>query len=184
MASRLALRAVKKFLISEREMLKTILVVTLLFSYLEGGEGEGESERTEQDLVEEEAKGGDQRKGEGLMKDQGRREGLQEEGGDDGFARIQRTRRGIEGVVGGGSVMDGRRGYTCTLPLFPCTRYSHKCCHGGSCRFNPEYSNILEYSRCHHDSDNQSIVVEGEYQNISNVIIIVTTITIFQLHII
>ena len=43
---------------------------------------------------------------------------------------------------------------------------------------------FLEYSRCHHDSDNQSIVVEGEYQNISNVIIIVTTITIFQLHII
>ena len=121
-------------------MLKTILVVTLLISYLEGGGGE-ESERNEQDSLQEEEKGGDQRKAEeGLMKDQGRGEGLQKEGEDGGLLRIQRMRRGVKGEVGGGSVMDGSSGYTCTLPLFPCTRYSHKCCHGGSCRYNPKYS--------------------------------------------
>ena len=76
-------------------MLKTILLISLLFSYLKG-EGGGEK---------------DARKREG----EGDREG------------------GVEGD-GGGSVVDGRRGYRCTLPTFPCTRYSHNCCHGGSCR--------------------------------------------------
>ena len=121
--------------ISKKTMLKIILVISLLFSCLEGGGGGGE--RREEDLVAGEAGGRKQRiREEGMMKDQGRLEVLEEEGVYEGFVRIGRRRREVEGdeVWGGGSVVDGRSGYICTLPFFPCTRYSHKCCHGGSCR--------------------------------------------------
>ena len=46
--------------------------------------------------------------------------------------KSEREKRGLEEEEG--VVLDPRRGEKCTLPLFPCTRYSHNCCHGGSCR--------------------------------------------------
>ena len=125
------------FSISKKTMLKTILVISLLFNCLEGGGGGGV--KREEDLVTGEAKGRKQRiREEGvMMKDQGRLEVLERDEVYDGFVKIGRRRREVEGdeVWGGGSVVDGRSGYICTLPFFPCTRYSHKCCHGGSCRF-------------------------------------------------
>ena len=46
--------------------------------------------------------------------------------------KSEREKRGLEEEEG--VVLDPRRGEKCTLPLFPCNRYSHNCCHGGSCR--------------------------------------------------
>ena len=79
-------------------MLKTLLVISLLYGCLEGDGGESA-------VVE----------------------GNLGEGGDGSLERAKRESEG--------SVMD-QRGSRCTLPLFPCVRYSHKCCNGGSCRWN------------------------------------------------
>ena len=83
-------------------MLRTLLVISLLYGCLEGDGG-------------------------GSAVVEGRWRASLGEGGD---GSLEREKRESEG-----SVMD-QRGSRCTLPLFPCVRYSHKCCNGGSCRWN------------------------------------------------
>ena len=62
----------------------------------------------------------------------------------------EREKRGLEEEEG--VVLDPRRGEKCTLPLFPCNRYSHNCCHGGSCR-------SAEHNQSEENADNCQIAL-------------------------
>ena len=62
----------------------------------------------------------------------------------------EREKRGLEEEEG--VVLDPRRGEKCTLPLFPCNRYSHNCCHGGSCR-------SAEHNQSEQNTDNCQIAL-------------------------
>ena len=114
-------------------MLKTLLVISLLYGCLEGDGGE--SAVVEGNLGE----GGDgslerkKRESESAVVERRWRAGL----GDGGDGSLERAKRESEG-----SVMD-QRGSRCTLPLFPCVRYSHKCCNGGSCRWKSKQDQVL-----------------------------------------
>ena len=66
--------------------------------------------------------------------------------------KSEREKRGLEEEEG--VVLDPRRGEKCTLPLFPCNRYSHNCCHGGSCR-------SAEHNQSEQDPDNCQIGLSG-----------------------
>ena len=64
--------------------------------------------------------------------------------------KSEREKRGLEEEEG--VVLDPRRGEKCTLPLFPCNRYSHNCCHGGSCR-------SAEHNQSEENTDNCQIAL-------------------------